>query len=149
MKILSRLFYVKSLFNDIPIHAFGVGNPSILPIIFSMGITSIDSSSYLKYALNMKYIHPLTLQVVELKQLDEKLPCEYRICETYSKSELVSMLGTGKGLIALHNLYVYNRLANLFKEEEDDILKKLSKVNFLIEKAIKIFRIVKDGRVIS
>ncbi|MEM5853707.1 MAG: tRNA-guanine transglycosylase [Candidatus Aenigmatarchaeota archaeon] len=143
VKIIERLLYVRSLFDQVPIHVFGIGNPNILPIIYSFGISSVDSASYLKYALDLKYIHPISFQVLNINRLNEKLPCDCKVCTTYSKSDLILMRNTGKAFIAIHNIYAYNKLASLFRNEENDTLENLSKINPFIAKALKIFKKVK------
>lgn len=142
-KIISRIFYIRSNFKQTNIHVFGVGNPALLPILFSMGVSSTDSSSYLKYGLSLKYIDPSTLQIFGIDKLSEKLSCHCKICENFSKSDLISMQSMGKAFISIHNLYVYNKLAKLFRNKGNDILKELSNKNPLIKKGLKILRYIK------
>lgn len=143
-RILEHLFFIKHFFKNTLIHAFGVGNPALLPVIYSMGITSVDSSSYLRYALDLKYIHPKSFQVLDIPLLNEDLPCDCKICQIYSKSDLISMGGTGKAFIAIHNLYAYAQLSKLFRSNDRDLLKDLSLLNPFIAKTAKFFEKIKN-----
>jgi tRNA-guanine family transglycosylase len=143
-KIITRLFYVRSNFPRMFIHVFGIGNPTLLPVLFSIGISSVDSTSYLKYALDLKYIHPTSLKILELRYLKEKLPCNCKICSLYSKSDLMLMRDVGKALLAIHNLYVYNQLVNNFHDEGSNFLEKVLKVNPEIAKKTKFLKNIKE-----
>jgi len=138
VKILTRLLYVKSVFPDVPIHAFGVGNPILLPIMFSMGISSVDSTSYLKYGLESKYIHPTSLKILDINHMEEKLPCSCNVCQTYRKSSIMSMGSMGKAFISLHNLNTYIQLSDFVREDSEKLLRRLSDENPLIAKVAKI-----------
>lgn len=145
-KIFNRLLYVQSLFPNIPIHAFGIGNPALLPIVFSIGIGSVDSSSHIRYALESKYIHPSSFMVLKIDQLSEKLPCDCKICKSFNKSDIIAMRSMGKAFLSIHNIYAYQQLADLCRDRGEDVLDKLSKKNPMISKAQKIFTQVKKTR---
>lgn len=139
-KIINRLIYVKSIFNHIPIHAFGIGNPALVPVLFSLGVKSIDSSSYIKYSLNYKFIHPTSLRLLDLTKLPNSLPCNCDICKNFSKQDLLNMGNMGKAYLSIHNLLVYMDLVKTFQEEDGDPLNKLLKVNPQISKCAKYLK---------
>jgi tRNA-guanine family transglycosylase len=45
---------VRTEIPDLPLHCFGLGNPEFVTHLFSMGVDSVDSSSYVKLAANGK-----------------------------------------------------------------------------------------------
>ncbi len=50
---------------DLPMHAFGIGKPQLVRELFTMGIDSVDSSSYVRKAVEGKMWHGLEEVTVE------------------------------------------------------------------------------------
>ncbi|OYT31179.1 MAG: tRNA-guanine transglycosylase [Thermofilum sp. ex4484_79] len=87
-----------------PLHLFGAGHPFLIPLIVAMGVDIFDSSSYVLYARDLRYMTSYgTLRFNEMREL----PCNCPVCSKWSykdlkdlpKQELVRY-------ISLHNLYV-------------------------------------------
>ncbi len=97
---------------DLPIHAFGVGSPSALRLLFSLGVDTADSGSFARYALEKKYYLSLTNSYVKLSDLRGKmLPCNCPICRSNDAEYLLLENQQQNALLALHNLMGIEALA--------------------------------------
>ena len=87
-----------------PVHLFGAGHPLIFPLAAALGCDLFDSASYIKYALEERYIVPWgTLQLEDI----EELPCHCPVCSETTALELKKLDREEKiKLIARHNLYI-------------------------------------------
>ncbi len=89
-----------SLPQNIPIHAFGAGNPQIFALLVAMGVDIFDSAAYALYASRGAYMTiEKIIDINELKEMHE-LPCTCDVCKGRSPSEMT------EELIARHNLNV-------------------------------------------
>jgi len=52
--VLSIVEAVRNEIGDLPLHVFGLGYPEIIQALYRVGVDSVDSSSYIKYAANGK-----------------------------------------------------------------------------------------------
>lgn len=55
---------------DLPLHAFGLGKPSIVTQLFKLGVDSVDSSSYLKLAASGKLWNQPNVHVSDPTPMD-------------------------------------------------------------------------------
>jgi 7-cyano-7-deazaguanine tRNA-ribosyltransferase len=86
-----------------PVHLFGAGHPIIFPLAVALGCDFFDSSAYIKYANDDRFIFPDG--TLKLDDLDE-LPCSCPICSKYTSKELKRERKINRVLhIAKHNLY--------------------------------------------
>ena len=87
-----------------PVHLFGAGHPLIFPLATALGCDLFDSSSYIKYAQEDRYIVPWgTLSLQEI----EELPCNCPVCSSISATEFKKLEKKERiKLLAKHNLYV-------------------------------------------
>lgn len=94
----------KGLAFDKPVHLFGAGHPLVFPIAVALGCDLFDSSAYVKYAKQQRFIFPWGTE--KLEDLYE-LPCSCPVCSTSSINELRSLSKKQREqMIAEHNLYV-------------------------------------------
>lgn len=87
-----------------PVHLFGAGHPLIFPIAVALGCDFFDSSAYVKYANDERFIFPWgTEKISNLKEL----PCNCPVCSNNSVNELKKLSKKQRTKeIAKHNLYV-------------------------------------------
>ncbi|BCL39660.1 tRNA-guanine transglycosylase [Nostoc sp. MS1] len=52
--VLSIVETVRNEIGDLPLHIFGLGSPDIIQKLYAVGVDSVDSSSYIKYAASGK-----------------------------------------------------------------------------------------------
>jgi len=92
---------------DKPLHLFGAGHPHIIPFAVALGIDLFDSSSYILFARDLRYMS--SERTYKLNELDY-FPCNCPICSNYEPKDLNEMEKNEKiKLIALHNLYVLKK----------------------------------------
>ncbi len=99
---------------SLPVHLFGAGHPIMFAMAAFLGVDFFDSSSYIKYAYEHKFMYIDGTR--SLEELDY-LPCVCPICTAYTPKELKKL--TEKELvekIALHNLYVSFKEIELVKQ---------------------------------
>ncbi len=53
-KVLSIVRAVREEVGDAPLHVFGIGKPELIKVLFKLGVDSVDSSSYVKFAAQGK-----------------------------------------------------------------------------------------------
>jgi 7-cyano-7-deazaguanine tRNA-ribosyltransferase len=106
------IFSKKGLDPSKPVHLFGAGHPLIFPLAVALGCDFFDSSAYVKYANDERFLFSWGTE--KLDNLKE-LPCNCPICSKYSASELSNLDKKNKTLeIAKHNLYItYNELKKI------------------------------------
>lgn len=49
-KVLSIVRTIREEIGQTPLHVFGIGKPELISVLFRIGVDSVDSSSYVKYA---------------------------------------------------------------------------------------------------
>ena len=98
------IYSKKGLNPSKPVHLFGAGHPLIFPLAVALGCDFFDSSAYVKYANDERFLFPWGTE--KLENLNE-LPCSCPICSKYSANELRKIDKKIKTIeIAKHNLYV-------------------------------------------
>jgi len=87
-----------------PVHLFGAGHPLIFPLAVALGCDFFDSSSYIKYANDNRFIFPWGTE--KLENLKE-IPCSCPVCSSTSVNELKNLNKKQRTKeIAKHNLYI-------------------------------------------
>jgi len=87
-----------------PVHLFGAGHPLIFPLAVALGCDFFDSSAYIKYAQDDRFIFPWGTE--KLENLKEST-CNCPVCSSISVDELKKMDKKHRTKeIAKHNLYV-------------------------------------------
>lgn len=90
-----------------PLHAFGMGNPIILPLLVAIGYDIFDSASYAIYAKNGRYMTEWGVKRIE--ELDY-LPCNCPVCSNTDADDVKSMSRDERiNFLARHNLYAIQR----------------------------------------
>ncbi len=98
------IYSKKGLDPSKPVHLFGAGHPLIFPLAVALGCDFFDSSAYVKYANDERFLFPWGTE--RLDNLIE-LPCSCPVCSKYSVSDLLKMNKNEKTIeIAKHNLYI-------------------------------------------
>ena len=99
------------------IHGFGAGLPITIPILVFLGIDTFDSSSYILYAKDLRY---MTERGVKRLEDLHYLPCNCPICSKYDIEDLKELERVDKKelikLLAIHNLYVIIKTINEVKQ---------------------------------
>lgn len=87
-----------------PVHLFGAGHPMVFPMAVALGCDLFDSSSYAKYAQDMRMMFPHgTGRLAEM----EYLPCSCPVCSKHEPGELLKMeRKEAVRKLAEHNLHV-------------------------------------------
>jgi len=97
-----------------PLHLFGAGHPFLIPLIVAMGVDMFDSSSYILYARDLRYITSTrTLRFHDMRNL----PCNCPICSKWTHNEMKKLPRQKLvKLIAIHNLYALSEEIKRTKE---------------------------------
>ncbi|MEM2900873.1 MAG: tRNA-guanine transglycosylase [Thermoplasmata archaeon] len=97
---------------DLPMHAFGIGSPKVLNMLFRLGIDSADSASFARYSLEKRYLIPNANEYIPLKMLKGKtLPCNCPVCRANDADFLLLDNPMQNMLLSLHNLMCLEMLA--------------------------------------
>jgi 7-cyano-7-deazaguanine tRNA-ribosyltransferase len=98
------IYSKKGLDPSKPVHLFGAGHPLIFPLAVALGCDFFDSSAYVKYANDERFLFSWGTE--RLEHLTE-LPCSCPVCLKYTASELKKIDKNNRTLeIAKHNLYI-------------------------------------------
>lgn len=94
---------VRKRIGDAPLHVFGLGGPSYIPLLVYLGVDTFDSSSYLMAGSKRVYFAP-GQGSVDFKEIGkcEWLPCVCPVCSSHPSNEVRE----DRRLIALHNLWM-------------------------------------------
>jgi helicase len=88
-----------------PLHLFGVGTPRLVKALFDYGVSSVDSSNYVRQAASRRYLLPSTGQYVEINaDLDPAGSCPCGVCQQFSRDYLILKGELNAMALALHNL---------------------------------------------
>lgn len=107
--ILSIVHAIRMVDQDRPLHVFGIGQPNLVRRLFEAGVNSVDSSSYVRLAVEKKYLSPQTGQYSSIT--DEGVPkedCSCRICQSFPPKYLTLSGELNTMALALHNLIALN-----------------------------------------
>ena len=88
-----------------PLHLFGIGSPRLVKSLFEYGVSSVDSSNYVRNAASKRYLLPEKGEYVNIDgTLDLAKMCQCRICQEFS-GDYLSMEGELNNMaLSLHNL---------------------------------------------
>lgn len=83
-----------TLKNHIPVHVFGVTG-TLIPFLSYCGVDTFDSSTYVKEAINLKYMDPDTrIGHAVLEMTEDDFHCQCSICKHLSLREVQVALAT-------------------------------------------------------
>jgi tRNA-guanine family transglycosylase len=104
-RLIDTIVCVKSKIGDKPLHVFGIGGPSYIPLLVYLGVDTFDSSSFMTAGSNRTFFIP-DEGSYKFNQFDnlEYPPC---ICPICSKNK-IDVVRSQRKLIALHNLWTIN-----------------------------------------
>jgi tRNA-guanine family transglycosylase len=96
----------RELEKERPLHIFGIGSPPIVKELFDHGASSVDSSSYVRYAVSKKYLDPVYGEYYNFDEILDDLTehCDCAICHRFSKEYLAMPGELNTMALALHNL---------------------------------------------
>jgi tRNA-guanine family transglycosylase len=102
-QIVDTIWAVRKRIGDAPLHVFGLGGPSYIPLLVYLGVDTFDSSSYLRAGSKRVYFVP-GQGSVDFQDIDKCtwLPCVCPVCSAYPCNEVRE----DRRLIALHNLWM-------------------------------------------
>ena len=88
-----------------PLHLFGIGLPRLVKALFDYGVSSVDSSNYVRQAASKRYLLPEKGEYVLLdERIDPVTLCPCRICQQFSIDYLALEGELNNLALALHNL---------------------------------------------
>jgi len=89
-----------------PLHLFGIGNPKLVKGFYKYGVSSVDSSNYVRQAISKRYLVPDEGTYVALKEIgqDPSLICDCAICRQFTTEYLALDGELNNMALALHNL---------------------------------------------
>jgi len=104
-KVIDLVYAVRKKIGDKPLHIFGLGGVSMIPLLVYIGADTFDSSAFLTAGSKRIYFRP-GRNHTEFQDMRETkyLPCVCPICSTHSFKEVQSE----RRLIAMHNLWMIN-----------------------------------------
>lgn len=104
-EILAIVKAIRSADMNRPLHVFGIGSPKLIKALFAAGVDSIDSSSYVRAAVDGKYLSPSTegwnpvlASTVGIEA------CHCPICRKFDTNYLCLEGEANRMALALHNL---------------------------------------------
>ena len=88
-----------------PLHVFGVGSPSLVKALFKHGVSSVDSSNFVRQAASKRYLLPDSGQYVTITgDLNPAYVCSCGVCSQFSRDYLALEGELNNMALALHNL---------------------------------------------
>lgn len=119
-QLVDTILAVRKNIKNKQLHVFGLGGPSIIPLLVYLGVDSFDSSSFLTAGSNRIY-YTLDEGSVKFREMQEikKLPCACPVCRVNSFDEVRAQ----RKLIAMHNLWTITYELRELKSciEENDL----------------------------
>ncbi|WP_440955298.1 tRNA-guanine transglycosylase [Methanosarcina sp. Mfa9] len=138
-QLVDTVLAVRKHVGEKQLHVFGLGGPSIIPLLTYLGVDSFDSSSFLTAGSNRIYYMP-EKGSIKFKEMQgvSMLPCVCPVCSKNSFDDVRSQ----RKLIALHNLwtitYELRRLKlGIMEGNLEPYLEKRFEYNPLIKNAYK------------
>lgn len=128
-QIINLIHAVRKRVDDRPLHVFGLGGPSMIPLMVYLGVDSFDSSSFILAGSHRVYFSPDigSQDMGELPQR-EMLPCVCPVCSKHTMTEIRN----NRKLIALHNLWMITlELRRLRAHIEDKTLEDYLNYRFI------------------
>lgn len=104
-KVIDLVYAVRKKIGDKPLHIFGLGGVSMIPLLVYVGADTFDSSAFLTAGSNRIYFRP-GRNHTEFQNMKETsyLPCICPVCSNHSFKEVQSE----RSLIGMHNLWMIN-----------------------------------------
>jgi len=103
IQIINLIYSVRKKIKDQPLHVFGLGGPSMIPLLIYLGVDSFDSSSFILAGSHRVYFSPdIGSRNMNEFPLRERLPCVCPVCSKHTTNEIKM----NRRLIALHNLWM-------------------------------------------
>jgi tRNA-guanine family transglycosylase len=88
-----------------PLHIFGIGSPRLVKALFDYGVSSVDSSNYVRNAASKRYLLPGKGEYVNIDEtLEPAELCPCRACQQFSMGYLALEGELNNMALALHNL---------------------------------------------
>jgi tRNA-guanine family transglycosylase len=90
-----------------PLHVFGIGSPRLVKTLFDAGVDSTDSSSYVRSAVDGKWMDPVAMDWHTLTHLNSTTTrCQCAVCTRFTPDYLALEGESNRMALALHNLHV-------------------------------------------
>lgn len=103
--ILAIVKAIREIDKERPLHVFGMGAPSTVRDLFAAGVDMVDSSSFVQYAVDKKYLVPATGDYQILNSLGSvETYCRCPMCKMFSKVYYALKGELNTMALALHNL---------------------------------------------
>ena len=100
---------IRKVDKERPLHVFGIGQPSLIKGLFSHGVDSADSSSYLKYAVGKRILHPGKGTYAKLSEVDDFDIYGETVTGRQFDKDYLSLEGELNNMaLTLHNLEALN-----------------------------------------
>lgn len=102
-QVVDIIWAIRKRIGNTPLHVFGLGGPSYIPLLVYLGVDTFDSSSYLRAGSKRVYFAP-GQGSVDFHDIGSRtwLPCVCPVCSVHSCNEVRA----DRRLIALHNLWM-------------------------------------------
>lgn len=102
-RLINIVHAVRRHIGDAPLHVFGLGGPSYIPLLTYLGVDSFDSSSYLKAGSKRVFFLPAqgSVDFCDIGN-QEWLPCICPVCSQHTACQVREQ----RKLLALHNLWM-------------------------------------------
>jgi tRNA-guanine family transglycosylase len=97
-----------------PLHVFGVGVPSLMRRLFGAGVSSTDSSTYVRQAISGRYLDPESGKFKSIEEIQKPGDqCDCAVCRTFDHEYLALEGALNRMALALHNLHALLSLSSL------------------------------------
>jgi tRNA-guanine family transglycosylase len=103
-EIIDIVRAIRSVDKDRPLHVFGIGNVELVRTLFCEGVNSVDSSSYVRAAVDGKYLCAKTRGFMEVADLSST-DCPCPSCQKLGAHYLSLEGEANRMALALHNLH--------------------------------------------
>jgi tRNA-guanine family transglycosylase len=103
-EIIEIVRAIRAADRERPLHVFGIGNAALIRTLFSEGVSSVDSSSYVRAAADGKYLYAETGTMRDVAEVtDARCPCPP--CRKLGTTYLSLESEANRMALALHNLH--------------------------------------------
>jgi helicase len=103
-EILTIVRAIRGVDRKRPLHVFGIGNAELIRAVFNEGATSVDSSSWVRAAVDGRHIDRKTGATAELIT-DEPSGCDCQSCARLGTTYLSLEGEANRMALSLHNLH--------------------------------------------
>lgn len=125
-KVIDLVYAVRKKIGDVPLHVFGLGGVSVIPLLVYLGVDTFDSSAFMVSGAKRLFFRPGRSHS-EFQDMNELkyLPCVCPVCSTRTLEEIRSQ----RKLVAMHNLWMITEELRSLKAaiEEKEIESYLEK----------------------